>query len=414
MLPTRVGFLLVALAIVLLPWLVWRVGAVRRVAPLAVVQIVGGVLLGPTALGWMMPGLHKAVFTPSVLGLLDGAANLGVLLYVFVTGLHLDLGLLRSDARRLGMVAAGSVAAPFVLGLLAGWWMLGVVPGAMGALGNPVSFVVAVAICTAVTALPVLAAILREMGTIGSRLGQAGLAIAALNDASLWLMLAVLLSLSAGGADWAVAVKLAVAMLWFAVLFGVIRPWLLRQRDMPAMAVLVIGVSLALLSASISEELGVGYLIGAFAAGVVMPPGFRTVLLDRLEAVTATVLLPFFFMSTGLKAMIDPATGTFLLPFGMAVAATILGKLLGSLPARRLGFDWRQTFAMGAMLQTKGLMEVVVLAQLTDAGLISGRIFSAMVAMAVVCTVITAPLLRRLGVVSGAPVGVEAGSAAAV
>lgn len=393
---TRIAFLAISFGIVLLPWLVWRVPGVRRFAPLAVVQIVAGVMLGPSLFGRLLPGLHATVFTPPVLGLLDGAANLGVLLYVFVTGLHLDPASIRGDARRLGAVAASSVAAPFALGLLAGWWMLAAVPGAVGPAGSPASFVATVAICTSVTALPVLAAILREMGTIGTRLGQTGLAVAALNDAALWLMLAMVLAVAGHGAAPVVAVKLALAIGWAGVMLVVIRPRLARMADAPASGMLVGGVALAILSAAISEALGTGYLIGAFLAGLVIPQAARAVLIERLELVTATVLLPFFFMSTGLKAAIDPGAGRFLLPFALATAATVAGKLVGALPSRRLGFSWAETAAMGAMLQTKGLMEVVVLAVLTDAGLISGQIFSAMVAMAVACTVVTAPALRWL------------------
>ena len=394
--PTRVAFLAVSLAIVLLPWLLWRLPALRRVAPLAVVQIVAGVVLGPSLFGRLLPGLHTAVFTPPVLGLLDGAANLGVLLYVFVTGLHLDPALIRSDGRRLGTVALASVMAPFALGLGAGWCMLAAVPGAPGPAGTPASFLAAVAICIAVTALPVLAAILREMGTIGGRLGQVGLAVAALNDAALWLMLAVLLAASGHGTAGVVGVKLALSVGWAVLMLTVVRTGLRRLNTVSAPAVLVAGVALALLSAGVSEALGTGYLIGAFLAGIVMPPGARAHLIERLELVTATVLLPFFFMSTGLKATIDPTAGAFLLPLLLATAATIAGKLLGALPARRLGFTWREVLAIGAMLQTKGLMEVVVLAVLTDAGLMGGQVFSAMVAMAVICTVVTAPALRWL------------------
>ncbi len=394
--PTRVAFLGVSLVIVLVPWLVWRMPAVRRVAPLAVVQIVTGVVLGPSLFGRMAPGLHAAVFAPPVLGLLDGAANLGVLMYVFVTGLHVDPAPIRGESRRLGLLAAGSVVSPLVLGALAGWWILSAVPGAAGAAGNPAGFVAAIAICTSVTALPVLAAILREKGMIGSRLGQAGLAVAALNDAALWLMLAVLLAVSGHGAADTLLIKLALSLCWAAAMLGVIRPRL-RWLDGAAPAtMLVMGVALALVSAAISEALGTGYLIGAFLAGIVMPAATRVALVERLELVTAAVLLPFFFMATGLRATIDPAAGSFLLPLALVTVATVAGKLAGALPARRLGYSWTETVALGAMLQTKGLMEVVVLAVLTDAGLISTHIFSAMVAMAVICTVTTAPALGVL------------------
>jgi Kef-type K+ transport system membrane component KefB len=389
---TKVGLLLVSALIVLLPWLAWRVQAVRRVAPLAVVQILAGVLLGPSLLGRVAPGLHAALFTPPVLSALDGVAALGVLLYVFATGLHLDTTALRVDARRLGLVALGSVAVPFALGLAAAGWILARMPDALGPAGSTAGFMVAVALCIAVTALPVLAAVLQEMGLLGTRLGQVALAVAALNDAALWLMLAVLLAVAGAGGS---LLGLALAVLWVAVLLCAIRPLLRRLERCGEQAMLVAGVSLAIVSAGVSEALGTGYLIGAFLAGAIMPPACRAPVLARLELLTATVLLPFFFMSTGLKALIDPFSAGFLFLLLVATGTTMLGKLAGTAPAARAaGFSFADSLALGAMMQTKGLMEVVVLAVLHEAGLIGSQIFSAMVAMAMVCTVATAPLVR--------------------
>ncbi|MCK8784247.1 cation:proton antiporter [Roseomonas sp. NAR14] len=390
----RVSLLAISFAIVLLPWLLWRLRAVRRVAPLAVVQILVGVALGPSGLGRLAPDLHAALFTRPVLAALDGVASLGVLLYVLVTGLHLDVALLRRDGRRLGGVALGSVAAPLLLGGLAGWWMLHAMPGAVGPAGGGPTFVASVAICIAVTALPVLAAVLQELGLLATRLGQTALALAALNDAALWVMLALLLTVAGSHGAGGLA-GLAAAGLWLGLLLLAGRPLLGRLRDVGERARLVIGVSLAIASAGVSEALGTGYLIGAFAAGIAIPAAWRTALLGRLELVTATVLLPFFFMATGLRALIEPGSASFLALLAIAVAATVAGKLAGTaLPARRLGFTLAESLSLGAMMQTKGLMEVVVLAVLHDAGLIGGQIFSAMVAMAVVCTVITAPAVR--------------------
>jgi Kef-type K+ transport system membrane component KefB len=175
----------------------------------------------------------------------------------------------------------------------------------------------------------------------------------------------------------------------------VVRPLLARLAGAGDQAVLVTGTALAILSAGVSEALGTGYLIGAFIAGAIIPVACRPALLGRLEMVTATVLLPFFFMSTGLKALIEPGSGSFLGLLAVAVAATVIGKMAGTtLPARKAGFSWADSLALGAMMQTKGLMEVVVLAVMHDAGLIGAQIFPAMVAMAVVCTVLTAPAVR--------------------
>lgn len=392
-LSTKVNFLVISLTIVLLPWLVWRVLLVRRIAPLAVVQILVGVMLGPSCFGQLAPALHAALFTRPVLAALDGVSSLGVLLYVFLTALHLDLAMLQRDARTLGALAFGSVLAPLLLGLGAGAWMLHVVPGALGPLGSSSAFVAAIAICIAVTALPVLAAILQEMGLLGGRIGQTALALAALNDAALWVLLAVLLGFTGSGGLGGL-LSFGAALAWFTLMLA-IRPLLSRLAGAGDQTLLVVGCSLAILSACVSEALGTGYLIGAFIAGAIMPAASRNALLGRLELVTATVLLPFFFMATGLKAVIEPGSASFLGLLAVSTGATVAGKLAGTaLPARRAGFSWAESLSLGVMMQTKGLMEVVVLTTMHDAGLIGIPVFSGMVAMAVVCTVLTAPTVR--------------------
>ncbi len=391
----RLALLIVTLGVVLLPWLLWQVRGVRRWAPLAVLQIAAGVLLGPTGLGRIAPALHRSVFTPGLLAQLSGLATIGVLLYVFVAGLHLDAGAVRDRARRLAAPTLGSIAVPFALGLAAGWWMLGHVPGAVGAPDHPVAFVVAIAICTAVTALPVLAAMLQEMGHTASPLGQAALAVAAVNDAALWLMIAVLLAL-ANGAPSDALVTVAATLLWLGAVIYAVRPVLtwLSGRLRPA-AMLTPLVAAALASAALSDAIGLGYITGAFAAGVAVPHRVRAPFLAAVEPLTAAVLLPFFFVVTGLRAFIDPGSGAFLAVFALATGATVVGKILGTaVPARLTGTPWPNGLALGCLMQTKGLMEVLVLAVMADAGLIGPAVFSAMVAMAMVCTLIAAPLTR--------------------
>ncbi len=402
---TRVLLLAISVALVLLPWLLWRLRAVRHAAPLAVVQILVGVALGPSLLGRAAPALHAALFTPAVLAALQGVATIGVLLYVFVAGMHLDAGaaLRGGAARRLAGPAVGSFVLPFVLGLGLGLWMEGAVPGAIGPRGGGLGFAAAIGACVACTALPVLAAILREAGWTQTRLGQTALALAAVNDAALWLLLAVVLALTAGSGGGVLA-TLALAGTWGVTMAWLVRPLLARLAETEDEGggggggdgrMLVVGVSVALASAAAAEAIDIGYIIGGFAAGAIMPPRCRAALLARLEPVAATVLLPFFFMSTGLRALIEPDSAAFLAVFVAATAATMAGKVAGAaLPARATGERWSFALAIGALMQAKGLMEVVVLAVLLDAGLIGPTVFSALVAMAIACTVAAAPLAR--------------------
>lgn len=394
---TRFLLLGVSVALVLLPWLLWRVRAVRAFAPLAVVQIMAGVALGPSLFGRIAPDLHAAVFTPPLLAALQGVSTVGVLLYVFAAGMHLDAAALRVRARGLAGPGIGSFVLPLLMGIGLGVWMADAVPGALGARGGVFGFSMAIGACIACTALPVLAAILREAGWTFSRLGQSALALAALNDAALWIFLAAVLALSAGsGTGAAAAVGLAAA--WGAAMAFVVRPLLARlaadaEPDDPRM--LVIGAATAFAAAASAEAIELGYIMGGFAAGVVMPARCRAALLERIEPLSATVLLPFFFMSTGLRALIDLESAAFFLVFATATVVTMLGKVAGAaLPARAAGEPWSFALALGVMLQSKGLMEVVILAVLLDAGLIGQTVYSAMVAMAIVCTLAAAPLAR--------------------
>ena len=396
MLSARTALLLIALLLIILPWLCRRSAAVRRMVPLAVIQILEGVLLGPSGLGQIAPAAYEALFPAPVLAAINGLATIGVLLFVFVSGLHLDGPPLRDGLRRLAGPAAGSIGLPLILGLGLGFWIARTVPGAVGAHGGVMTTAAAIAICVTVTALPVLAAILRELDLIGSRLGQTALALAALNDAALWLMIAVLLALSRGSVTGAIWV-LALSALWLAVMLLIVRPLLgsVARGVTQEGNMLVVALSVAFAAAALAQAIGLGYLIGGFVAGAVMPAQSRQALLAPLEPLTATLLLPFFFVATGLRALIEPGSLAFLGMFALLSLVTIIGKVLGTaLPARWAGERWPSALAMGALMQTKGLMEVVVLSMLLDAGLIGKSVFSALVAMALLCTVLTVPMVR--------------------
>jgi Kef-type K+ transport system membrane component KefB len=396
MLSSRTALLLIAFLLIFVPWLCRRLPAIRRMVPLAVIQILGGVLLGPSGLGQIASGAYEALFPAPVLAAINGLATVGVLLFVFVSGLHLQGAQLRDGMRRLSGPAAGSIGVPLILGLVSGFGIACTVPSAVGPRGGTTTTAVSIAICVAVTALPVLAAILRELELIGSRLGQTALALAALNDTALWIMIAVLLALSRGSAEDAILV-LGLSALWLGVMLLIIRPLLgwVAGRGAQEGTMLAVSLSAAFAAAASAESFGLGYLIGGFVAGAVMPAQSRATLLARLEPLTATALLPFFFVATGLRALIEPGSLVFLGMLALFSLATIIGKVLGTaLPARWNGEDWPSALAMGALMQTKGLMEVVVLTVLMDAGLIGRSLFSALVAMAMLCTVLTVPMVR--------------------
>lgn len=388
-------FLADAVVLVGASYAAWRLLGLKGIVPLAVLQITAGLFLGPSVFGAIAPDWQAALFPPDVVAKIGSVATLSVVLYTFVTGMHLNIAELRG-MRGLGWVAAGSFAVPFVLGCGLGIVLAALQPEELGTNHNIAQFALAFGLMITVTALPVLAALLKEMGYLHTPLGQTALGLAAINDAGLWAGLTVLLLFMAlGGA-------MVTALLMPAYLAGVVVVrWLLARLaarvTLRGDAVLIGGVCLAFGSAALAEFVGIGYVFGAFLAGYMIPDAWRSALIARLEWPATFILMPFFFMATGLRTKADLlATSTILLVLAL-VGTTLVGKMLGAgVPALLAGATWREAASLGALLQTKGLMEVLVATILLDHGVISAASFSALVLMAIICTAIAAPMLRLL------------------
>jgi len=394
-------FLLQALLLIAGPFLLWRLAGVRRVAPMVVIQILFGIALGPSLFGRVAPEAWSTLFAPSALAPLSGLSLLAVVFFAFLTGLHLDPAEFRGRGRSFAVVSLSSMAVPTLLGTALGWWLAGAFPGMTGPRATPGIFAAGFGICVGVTALPVLGAILREMGLLGERVGRLALGCAAVNDALLWLLItAVLAWASADGAG---------AVLWVALLGAayvgvtalVARPLLSRlfERMAPAGAIgdtaVVIACAALLASAAVTEAIGLHYILGAFIAGTAMPRRFAAAILARLDPVATLVLLPFFFTLTGLKVALDLNDPAQWAVFGLASLVTLVGKMAGTaIPARLTGESWRDALRLGTLMPCKGLMEVIVLTILLEAGVLSSACFSAMVLMAVAVTALTQPMTR--------------------
>ncbi|MFD1626666.1 cation:proton antiporter [Azospirillum griseum] len=394
-------FLIQALLLIAGPFLVWRLAGARRIAPMVVIQILAGIALGPSVLGQFAPGLWSALFAPAALAPLSGLALLAVLFFAFLTGLHLDPAEFRGRGRAFAGVALSSMVVPTLLGGAVGWWLAGAFPGMTGPRATPGLFAAGFGVCIGVTALPVLGAILREMGLLNDRIGRLALGCAAVNDALLWLLMTGVLAWAAGGSGAAVAVVAALGFAYVGVTELVARPVLARLMDRVApggeigdMAVVVTCAAL-LASAAITEAIGLHYILGAFVAGTAMPRRLAAAILARLEHFATLILLPFFFTLTGLKVTLDLGDPAQWAVFALACAVTLVGKLAGTaLPARMSGEGWRDALRLGALMPCKGLMEVIVLTILLDAGVLSTACFSAMVLMAVAVTALTQPMTR--------------------
>lgn len=382
------------LLVVPLPFVLSAAFGSRRVIPLAVVQVLIGIALGPSLFGRLAPELSHAIFRPDTLAPLAGLASIAVLLFSFVTGLHLDLSHLRGRGTSLGKVAGFSLLVTFIAGLVCGLWIADQdnVAGA-----HPITFAITIGICTSVTAMPVLGAILHEMDLFGDHVGQIALSLAAINDAVLWVALTLLLAMV--GVAGAAPIRLLLLPFYLAGMFWLVRPLLARAaasmvtdgRLRDSALAIVGGVAIA--SALLAEMIGIEFILGAFAAGVAMPPALRRPALDRLESITMTLLMPFFFTLTGLKTFIDFGSTSFLEVFLLSTLVAVTSKVVGTaLAARWAGEPWPVAISLGSLMQTKGLMEVVVLTIFRSAGLISDEIFSALILMSLVCTALTMPV----------------------
>lgn len=390
-------FLIQTALIIGLPYALWRLGPVGRLMPLAAVQMAVGIALGPSLLGWLAPEAFIRLFPPASLQSLDGLVRLAVVFFAFSIGLHFDLAHIRGQGRSFGILAVSSVAVPTLAGFAGGWWLFQAVPDSPGFFATRPLFAAAMGIAAGVTALPVLGAVVREMGLERHRVGVMALGAAAFNDAALWVAVALLLAVAQGESPWAAGMAAAWAQIYAGIMVMAVRP-LLRRLFARAEAegrvspgdVVVLTVGLAASSLA-TEAIGLHAVIGAFVFGAVMPRTLAEAIVGSFETFVQVVLLPFFFISVGLKTRIGLDGGTATV-FWVMAAAAVPGKLVSALPAWMGGCSGREAWALGGLLTCKGLMELVVLTLLADAGLISDSTFGAMVLMALAATALTKPL----------------------
>ena len=416
-------FLGQALVLIVLPFAIWSIPLIRRAMPLVVVQIVAGVALGPSLLGRLAPEAATFLLPPSSLAGLSGLSSLAVLLFAFMTGLPLDLGEIARQGRAFLTVGLASMLVPFLAGIGFAAAMLDSMPYLPGPHATDATFAIGIGLCFGVTALPVLGAVLRETGLIRTELGRTALGYAALNDMLLWVLTAALLA-TLGAPDegiGAFATLLFLSAAYFALMATVVRPLLERLFRQAAAgpgglhdAHMALAAAVLLASAFATEALGLHYLIGAFAAGVAMPKSVVAWMTARLEVVTVVVLMPFFFIVTGLKVSFDATSGPVLIFFLLSTIVAMAGKVLGTaVPARMTGRSWTEALRLGSLMQCKGLMEVIILTVLRDAGIISDVCFSALILVALVTTALTVPMatagLRRKAPFqpNGAPVPIQ-------
>jgi Kef-type K+ transport system membrane component KefB len=379
--------------------------ALRRIGqPQVVGEMAAGLLLGPSFLGWLAPGVSRALFPAASLGLLSSLSQVGLLVFMFLVGLELDLDLMRGKGRSAVVTSHASIIAPFLLGSALALLLYPRLspPGTTFA-----GFALFIGAAMSVTAFPVLARILAERGLTQTRLGAIAVTCAAVDDVTAWCILAVVVVVVRSGAGgmplW---VTLGGSAVFIALMLTLGRR---AARNLEASheragrltqtLVFVTIVSL-FVAAWITERLGIHALFGAFLCGAIMPKGgpFAAAVRGRFEDMMVVILLPIFFALTGLRTSVGLIDGADLWGYCLlVVVVAIAGKLGGAaIAARVTGMSWRDASMLGVLMNTRGLMELVILNIGLDLGILSAPLFAMLVLMALATTFMTSPLLSLI------------------
>ena len=379
-------FLLAMLLVFIVPYLVWRLGRTDYFAPLAIVQIITGILLGPGVLGAVFPEYHKFVFNPDVVKTLNGIAQWGVMLFVMLAGIELDLKKVWQYRRESATTAGLSLGMPLLFGCGAALLLLGY-PGWMGPNAAVWQFTLGTGMACAVTALPVLVLLMEKLDILRQPMGQRILRYASLDDVAIWGVLALIML------DWERVGRQLGFLVAFAVLAILFRRLMARLPQDDRWYVALIWLIACAFGA---DWAGLHFLVGAFLAGVVMDAGwFDQDKLDGLFKNVLLVMMPVFFLSTGLRTKWDLGGYAVFFVGGLLLFASVAGKLAGAHIAGRF-LNWKpgEASIIGWLLQSKGLIEIIFANILLDKGIITSETFTALLLMAVGSTMLTIPVVH--------------------
>jgi Kef-type K+ transport system membrane component KefB len=378
-------FLIAMLIIFTVPYLVWRLGRTDYYAPLVVVQIITGILLGPGVLGAIFPDYYEFVFNPKVIQSLNGIAWWGVMIFVWIAGVELDLQTAWTHRVESGITAGLALAVPLAFGSVVGAVML-LYPGWIGAKAMQWQFVVGIGMACAVTALPILILLMEKLEILRKPLGQRILRYASVDDIAIWGVLALILM------DWDRVAKQGGFLLVFALASIAIRKLLVSIPQSDRWYVGLIWLAICGLGA---DWCGLHYMVGAFLAGAVLDASyFDQKQLDDLRHHVLLIVMPVFFLSTGLRTNWQVGGGAVFIAAAALLIASVSGKLIGTYIAGKiLKWSREDSSLIGWLLQTKALIMIIFANVLLDKELITNETFTALLLMAVGSTMLTIPIV---------------------
>ncbi len=368
--------------------------------PSVIGEITAGIFLGPSFVGYYFPEFSHFLFPVASLSNLKFLSQIGLILFMFVVGMELDFKVLRTKAHEALVISHASIIIPFALGVGFAYFIYDkFAPEGI----NFLSFSLFIGIAMSITAFPVLARIIQERGISKTKLGSIVITCAAIDDITAWCALAAVIAIVKAGSFVSSLYTIALAIVYLLFMLRIVQPFLKQLGEKysskegltkPIVAVFFLTL---LISAFLSEIIGIHALFGAFLAGVVMPTNvsFRNIFIEKIEDVSSVLLLPLFFVFTGLRTQIGLLNDVYLWEVcGVIIFIAIVGKFWGSaIAARFVGQSWKDSFTIGALMNTRGLMELIVLNIGFDLGVLNPQIFAMMVIMALFTTFMTGPAL---------------------
>jgi len=376
-------------------WICKKIGQ-----PSVIGEIIAGIVLGPSLIGMYFPGFSAALFPPQSLGNLNFLSQIGLILFMFIVGMELDVNVLKNKAHDAVVISHASIIVPFSLGMgLAYFIYHSFAPAGV----RFTSFGLFMAIAMSITAFPVLARIVQERGIHKTRLGTVVITCAAADDITGWSILAAVIAIAKAGSFISFLYTVLLALAYVFLMIKIVRPFLKRVGDLHSSSanlsksIVALFFVTLILSSWLTESIGIHALFGAFMAGAIMPANqkFRNIFIEKIEDIALVLLLPLFFVFTGLRTEIGLLNDVYLWKItGLIIVVAITGKFIGSaLAAKFVRQSWKDSLTIGALMNTRGLMELVVLNIGYDLGILTPKVFAMLVIMALVTTFMTGPAL---------------------